>query len=94
MPWPCLRLKHRAMLMLAYGAGLRMSEVARSIGDIDSRRMLIHVRDGKGAKDRYVMLSPGCSRRCASTGTSPPGGPCLFPGPGPPPAARDRAGGC
>jgi len=51
-------LKHRVVLMLAYGAGLRISEVCSlQVGDIDSRRMVIHVRDGKGGKDCYVMLS-------------------------------------
>jgi integrase/recombinase XerD len=52
-------IRYRAALMTAYGAGLRVSEVvALQIGDIDSRRMLIRVRQGKGRKDRYAMLSP------------------------------------
>jgi integrase/recombinase XerD len=52
-------LKHRAMLMTAYAAGLRVSEVAAlRVDDIDSRRMVIRVRQAKGRKDRYVMLSP------------------------------------
>lgn len=52
-------IKHRAILVLAYGSGLRSSEVAKlKIGDIDSKRMQIHIRNGKGGKDRYVVLSP------------------------------------
>lgn len=52
-------LKYRALLMTAYAAGLRLSEVTSlRIADIDSSRMLIRVRQAKGRKDRYVMLSP------------------------------------
>ena len=52
-------LKYRAALMLCYGAGLRVSEaVAVKVSDIDSKRMVIRVEEGKGSKDRYVMLSP------------------------------------
>jgi integrase/recombinase XerD len=51
-------LKYRAALMVCYGAGLRVSEaVGLRVSDIDSKRMLIRVRQGKGKKDRYVMLS-------------------------------------
>jgi len=52
-------LKYRAALMIAYGAGLRVSEVvALHVADIDSQRMLLRVQQGKGQKDRYAMLSP------------------------------------
>jgi len=52
-------LKYRAALMLCYGAGLRIAEAAAvKVSDIDSKRMLIRVGQGKGRKDRYVMLSP------------------------------------
>ena len=50
-------LEHRAVAMTAYGTGLRISEACSLLStDIDSKRMLIHVRDGKRARDRYVML--------------------------------------
>ena len=50
--------KHRTILMTAYAAGLRVSEVTRlKITDIDSQRMMIRVEQGKNRKDRYVMLS-------------------------------------
>jgi integrase/recombinase XerD len=52
------RLKTRALLMTIYAAGLRVSEVVHlQVSDIDSARMAIRVRQGKGRKDRYVMLS-------------------------------------
>ena len=51
--------KDKAMLSVAYGAGLRAMEVvALKVSDIDSKRMLIRVGKGKGGKDRYVMLAP------------------------------------
>ena len=50
-------LKQRAVVMTAYGAGLRISEACSLAAlDIDSKRMLIHVRDGKRGRDRYAML--------------------------------------
>lgn len=51
--------KYRAALSVAYGAGLRVSEVvALKISDIDSTRMTLRIEQGKGHKDRYAMLSP------------------------------------
>jgi integrase/recombinase XerD len=50
---------HRMVLMTLYGTGVRRAELARlQIPDIDSRRMVIHIRGGKGRQDRDVMLSP------------------------------------
>ena len=52
-------LKHKAALSVAYGCGLRVSEITHlKVSDIDSARMLIRVEQGKGRKDRYVMLAP------------------------------------
>src|SRR6202049_2665319 len=52
-------LKYKAALSVAYGGGLRVSEVvALKVSDIDSKRMVIRIEQGKGHKDRYVMLSP------------------------------------
>ena len=52
-------IKYRTIIATAYATGMRISEICRlrCSGDIDSTRMLIHVRNGKGAKDRYVTLS-------------------------------------
>jgi site-specific recombinase XerD len=74
-------LKYKAALSVAYGAGLRASEVvALTVADIDSKRMLIRVEQGKGRKDRHAMLSPvllevlrAWWRQCRSQGW-------LFPG--------------
>jgi len=55
----CSNLKHQTALALAYGTGLRASEVsALKVGDIDSERMILRVEQGKGRKDRNAMLSP------------------------------------
>lgn len=52
-------LKHRTLLTTAYAAGLRVSEATHlKVADIDSQRMMLRVDQGKGRKDRYVMLSP------------------------------------
>ena len=52
-------LKHQTALSVAYGAGLRASEVgALKVGDIDSQRMTLRIEQGKGRKDRYAMLAP------------------------------------
>src|SRR5215469_6055114 len=74
-------LKYKAALSVAYGAGLRASEVVSlKVSDIDSKRMLIRVEQGKGRKDRHAMLSPQLLevlrawwRQCRSKGW-------LFPG--------------
>jgi site-specific recombinase XerD len=51
-------LKHKAILSLAYSVGLRVSEIINlKIEDIDSKRMLIHIKNAKGRKDRIVPLS-------------------------------------
>ena len=51
-------VKYRTILVTAYSAGLRVSEVTRlKVRDIDSSRMIIRIDQGKGRKDRYVMLS-------------------------------------
>jgi integrase/recombinase XerD len=53
--WPPF---HRTLLMALYATGLRRAELARlKVSDVDSKRMVIHVRSGKGRKDRDVMLS-------------------------------------
>ena len=52
-------LKYKAAFSIAYGAGLRASEVVTlKVSDIDSERMVIRVEQGKGPKDRFAMLSP------------------------------------
>ena len=56
---PASCAKHKAALSVAYGAGLRASEVVSlKVSDIDSARMVLRVEQGKGRKDRHAMLSP------------------------------------
>lgn len=77
-------LEHRAILMATYGAGLRITEACRlCIPDLDPKRGLIHVRDGKRGRDRYVMLPVrllGILREYWRQARPP--GPQLFPGTG------------
>jgi site-specific recombinase XerD len=80
-------LKYQAALSLAYGTGLRASEVCSlKVGDIDSERMTLRIEQGKGRKDRYAMLSPVLLERLRAwwraahaQGKMLPGG-WLFPG--------------
>ena len=80
-------IKHQTALSVAYGAGLRASEVvALKISDVDSQRMTLRVEQGKGSKDRYAMLSPVLLERLRAwwkfahaQGKMLPGG-WLFPG--------------
>jgi site-specific recombinase XerD len=54
----CQNLKHKTMLCLAYASGLRVSEIVQlKIKDVDSKRMVLHIRQAKGMKDRQTMLS-------------------------------------
>ena len=54
----CSNLKHKALLMTSYSGGLRLGETLGLLpSDVDSQRMMIRVEQGKGKKDRYVMLS-------------------------------------
>lgn len=83
-------LKYKAALSVAYGAGLRASEIAHlKINDIDSQRMLLHVEQGKGAKDRNALLSPALLEilrqwwRAAQTQRQSLKGGWLFPGQNP-----------
>jgi site-specific recombinase XerD len=53
------RIKYKAALSVAYGAGLRVSEVrCLRVSDVDSKRMVLRIEQGKGGRDRYAMLSP------------------------------------
>jgi site-specific recombinase XerD len=75
-------IKHRALFMAAYAGGLRLSEACGlRTTDIDRQRMIIHIRLGKGQKDRYVMLSPRLLRMLEEYWRyAKPKGTCLFPG--------------
>src|SRR5688500_15480376 len=74
----------RALLTTVYAAGLRVSEVVGlQVSDIDSARMTIHVREGKGARDRYVMLSPQLLAILRAHWRRTRSRPWLFPGPDP-----------
>jgi len=75
-------LKHRVILMTAYGAGMRIGEACSLMTiDIDSSRMVIHIRDGKRGHDRYVMLSPVLLQALREYWRQfRPEGPALFPG--------------
>lgn len=55
----CTCLRHRALLMTIYAAGLRVTEACLlHVADVDSTRMMLRVTNGKGGKDRYTLLSP------------------------------------
>jgi site-specific recombinase XerD len=81
-------IKHKALLSLAYATGLRASEVVSlKLTDIDSDRMVVRVEQGKGKKDRYVILSPNLLdllrewwRAARKKGWMSPAQPWLFPG--------------
>jgi site-specific recombinase XerD len=75
--------KHRLLLMIAYGAGLRVSElVALRVGDLDADRMTIRVQQGKGSRDRYTLLSPRLLEELRGYTTLDAPGRWLFPSPG------------
>ena len=79
---------HRIWLLILYATGLRREELVRlKIADIDSGRMVIHVRQGKGRKDRDVMLSPRLLQELRDywRSANPKPKTYLFPGKGPHP---------
>ena len=77
-------LKHRALLMLLYSAGLRVSEVVRlRPADLDVARGLVRVHRGKGAKDRYTLLARRAIEAVKLYLDAYPAGTWLFPGPKP-----------
>jgi site-specific recombinase XerD len=77
--------KYRAILTVAYAAGLRVSEITHlRVSDIDAKRSVIRVEQGKGRKDRYVMLSPRLLEVLRDYWrTNRPKGEYLFPGASP-----------
>ena len=87
-------IKYRMVIATAYAAGLRISEACalHCRGDIDSQRMLIHIRQGKGGKDRYVALSPSLLTLLREYfRQARPSGPYLFPGQDPDRALRPKS---
>ena len=76
--------KYRAMVMLVYGAGLRISEACHlRVQDIDAKRMLLHIGHAKRGRERYVMLSARLLRALrAYWKRARPSGPYVFPGGG------------
>ena len=83
-------LKHRALLMTLYAGGLRVSEVTHlRVTDIDGQRMVIRIEQGKGRKDRYVMLSPHLRRMLQAYWRARRPRTLLFPGPTGRPLTRE-----
>lgn len=73
-------LKHRAILMALYAGGLRISEVVHlKVSDVDTQRMVLRIEQGKGRKDRYVMLSLRFLEALREYGKAYPLGTWLFP---------------
>lgn len=86
--------KHRALLKAMYSSGLRLNEARQlRLVDIDSDRMVIHVKKAKGGKERYVMLARLLweELRAYLGGKNPPTGACLFPGNDPDKPLSDRS---
>ena len=62
-------LMHPAMVMTLYGTDVRRAELCRlKVNDIDSERMVLHILQGKGGRDRDIPLTPSCWSPCESTG--------------------------
>jgi integrase/recombinase XerD len=78
-------IKYRAVIMTTYGAGLRIGEVCRlRVADVDSKRMMLRIREGKGGRERNVMLSERLLAVLrAYWKETRPEGPYLFPGSAP-----------